>query len=226
MWWGLAFLSALLLGCYDSSKKISLEGNAVIPVLFLNTVLSAVIFFPFVLTEEFGGWEIQKYILAKSALVLSSWLAGYYAMKHLPLTLVGPINATRPVLVLIGAIFLVATGVIDLTIPFAYIGAFLVFIILFGGHLTTGDLGYFILAELCGGGLMLGAFFMATDYVTSPITPRGKLIYGLIAGVLLGVFRMFGSMAEGCSYSIIFANLLVPLIERWTIPKAFGKGGE
>lgn len=106
MWWGLAFLSALLLGCYDSSKKISLEGNAVIPVLFLNTVLSAVIFFPFVLTEEFGGWEIQKYILAKSALVLSSWLAGYYAMKHLPLTLVGPINATRPVLVLIGAIFL------------------------------------------------------------------------------------------------------------------------
>ena len=106
MWWLLAFVSAALLGCYDSAKKISLKGNAVIPVLFLNTVLSALIFSPFLFATGFGGWEVQKYILLKSALVLSSWLAGYFAMKHLPLTIVGPVNATRPVLVLLGAIFL------------------------------------------------------------------------------------------------------------------------
>ena len=106
MWWLLAFVSAALLGCYDSAKKVSLAGNAVIPVLFLNTVLSAAIFSPFLFSTGFGGWAVQKYILLKSALVLSSWMAGYFAMKHLPLTIVGPVNATRPVLVLVGAIFL------------------------------------------------------------------------------------------------------------------------
>ncbi len=138
----------------------------------------------------------------------------------------GTIGETSAICILIGAIILIALGVIDLRIPGSYIITFVVFIVLFGGHLGSGDLGRFVVAQLCGGGLMLGAFFMATDYVTSPITPRGKIIYGIIGGVLLGIFRTFGSMAEGCSYSIIFANLLVPLIENFTIPKPFGKGGE
>ena len=85
-------------------------------------------------------------------------------------------------------------------------------------------------APICGGGLILGAFFMATDYVTSPITPTGKIIYGIVLGVLTGIFRIFGASAEGVSYAIIFSNILVPLIERVTIPKAFGivreKGGD
>ena len=106
MWWVLAFLSAALLGCYDSAKKISLRDNAVIPVLFLNTVLSALLFSPFLFESGFGSWAVQKWILLKSVIVLSSWIAGYDAMKHLPLTLVGPMNATRPVIVLIGATFL------------------------------------------------------------------------------------------------------------------------
>ena len=106
MWWLLAFGSAALLGGYDSFKKISLKDNAVIPVLLLNTILCAVIFSPWLFRTGFGDWAMQKYILGKSALVLSSWMAGYMAMKHLPLTIVGPINATRPVLVLVGAIFL------------------------------------------------------------------------------------------------------------------------
>lgn len=138
----------------------------------------------------------------------------------------GTIGETSVICILIGAIFLIACGVIDIRIPGTYILTFAIFIILFGGHLTSGDLVPFVVQELCGGGLMLGAFFMATDYVTSPITPRGKILYGIICGCLLGIFRLFGASAEGCSYSIIFANMLVPLIERVTVPKPFGKGGE
>lgn len=138
----------------------------------------------------------------------------------------GTIGETSVIALLIGAIFLIAMGVIDIRIPGTYIVTFAIFVILFGGHLTTGDLPTFVVQEICGGGLILGAFFMATDYVTSPITPRGKIIYGIICGCLLGIFRLFGASAEGCSYSIIFANMLVPLIERFTVPKPFGKGGE
>ncbi len=138
----------------------------------------------------------------------------------------GTIGETSVICILIGAIILLAAGIIDLWIPASYIITFLIMIILFGGHLTSGDLGTFVLQELCGSGLMLGAFFMATDYVTSPITRNGKLLFGITCGVLLGVFRLFGASAEGVSYSIIFANMLVPLYERITIPKPFGKGGE
>lgn len=116
MWLFLAFLSAMLLGFYDTFKKKSLQGNAVIPVLFLNTVFSSLIFLPFIILSSTGhsldhsilhvasgGWEMHKYIVVKSVIVLSSWLFGYFGMKHLPLTMVGPINATRPVMVLVGA---------------------------------------------------------------------------------------------------------------------------
>lgn len=117
MWLTLAFLSAALLGFYDSFKKKALQGNAVIPVLFLNTVFSSVIFLPFILLSyntqmldntifyvASGGWEVHKYIVLKSVIVLSSWLFGYFGIKHLPLTIVGPINATRPVMTLVGAL--------------------------------------------------------------------------------------------------------------------------
>jgi drug/metabolite transporter (DMT)-like permease len=106
MWWAFAFLSSALLGCYDSFKKASLKDNAVIPVLFLNTVISAAILLPFAVDSGWGGWNVQKYIVLKSCIVLSSWVAGYYAMKYLPLTIVGPVNATRPVMVLIGAMII------------------------------------------------------------------------------------------------------------------------
>ena len=91
----------------------------------------------------------------------------------------GTIGETSVIALLIGAIFLILMGVIDLRIPGTYILTFVVFIVLFGGHLTSGDLGQFVVQEVCGGGLILGAFFMATDYVTSPITPKGKIIYGI-----------------------------------------------
>lgn len=120
MWLSLAFLSAALLGFYDSCKKQALGGNAVIPVLFLNTLFCSLIFIPLIVLSycttaldgsvlkvgDYGGWEVQRWIVLKSAIVLSSWVLGYFGMKHLPLTIVGPINATRPVLVLVGAMLL------------------------------------------------------------------------------------------------------------------------
>ena len=135
----------------------------------------------------------------------------------------GTIGETSAIAILIGAIFLILMGVINLRIPASYIITFAVFMLLFGGH---GFDGSYLTAQLCGGGLMLGAWFMATDYVTSPITPKGQYVYGIILGVLTGLFRLFGGSAEGVSYAIIISNLLVPLIERVTLPKPFGKGGE
>ena len=117
MWLVLAFLSAAFLGIYDSLKKKALKDNAVIPILFLNTLFSSVIFLPFIIisaTTDWldgtifhvpgGGWEVHRYIVLKALIVLSSWILGYFGMKHLPLTIVGPVNATRPVMVLIGAL--------------------------------------------------------------------------------------------------------------------------
>ena len=106
MWIIYAFLSAALLGCYDVCKKHSLRENAVIPVLFLNTLFCSLIFLPLAINAPFGGWEVQKYIILKACIVLSSWILGYIGIKHLPLTLVGPINATRPVMVLLGALLI------------------------------------------------------------------------------------------------------------------------
>jgi transporter family protein len=120
MWLLLAFCSAALLGFYDVFKKKSLAGNAVLPVLGLNTLFSSLIFLPFILLSYLkpeslqdtiffvpeSGWEVHKFIILKSCIVLSSWIFGYFGMKHLPLTLVGPINATRPVMTLVGAMLI------------------------------------------------------------------------------------------------------------------------
>ena len=119
----------------------------------------------------------------------------------------------------LGAIIMILLGVIDLKIPASYIITFAVFMFLFGAQ--HFDINY-VVAELCGGGLMLGAFFMATDYVTSPITPMGKIIFGICCGILTGVFRCFGANAEGVSFAIILSNCLVPIIEKVSIPRAFG----
>ena len=140
----------------------------------------------------------------------------------------GTIGETSVIAIMIGAIFLLLMGVIDLRIPGTYIVTFALFIGIFGGFVD--GIGFFnvqyMTAELCGGGLMLGAWFMATDYVTSPITKKGQIVYGILLGCLTGLFRLFGGSAEGVSYAIIFSNLLVPLIERVPLPKPFGKGGE
>ncbi len=136
----------------------------------------------------------------------------------------GTIGETSMIAIVIGACFLVLLGVIDLRISGSYILSFIVFLCLFGGH---GMDAAYISAHLAGGGLMLGAFFMATDYVTRPITKAGQYVFGILLGCLTGIFRLFGPSAEGVSYAIIIGNLLTPLIEKATLPKAFGtKGGK
>lgn len=135
----------------------------------------------------------------------------------------GTIGETSAFLLLLGAAYLLVRRVISIRIPAAYLLSFVAFMGLFGGH--GFDTGYLAM-QLCGGGLMLGAFFMATDYVTSPITKNGKLVFGVFLGILTGIFRVYGGSAEGVSYAIITGNILVPLIEKVTFPKSFGKGGK
>jgi len=151
------------------------------------------------------------------------------SMKMLVGTIPGTIGETSVIAIIIGAIFLILIGAIDLRIPGTYIVTFVIFIGIFG-QFSNANVGFFdvqyITAHLCGGGLMLGAWFMATDYVTSPITKKGQLVYGALLGILTGLFRLFGGSAEGVSYAIIISNLFVPLIEKVTLPKPFGKGGE
>lgn len=138
----------------------------------------------------------------------------------------GTIGETSIIALLIGAIYLTVRKIIDLRIPLTYIVVFAICIMLFN---KSTDIN-FLAMHLCGGGLIFGAFFMATDYATSPITKTGRYIFGICLGLLTAIFRTFGNTAEGVSYAIIFCNLLVPLIEKWTIPKAFGivkqKGGK
>lgn len=137
----------------------------------------------------------------------------------------GTIGETSMIAILIGACLLLLFGVIDLRIPGSYIITFLLFVIVFGGH---GMNPAYLCAQLSGGGLMLGAFFMATDYVTRPITAKGQYVFGIFLGLMTGIFRIFGPGAEGVSYAIILGNLLTPLIEKYTRPVAFGyrKGGK
>lgn len=140
----------------------------------------------------------------------------------------GTIGETSMLFIVLGGCIMIMAGVIDLYVTGSYILSFVIFLILCGGR---GIDPYYISCQLAGGGLMLGAFFMATDYVTRPITKKGQVIYGIFLGIMTGIFRIFGPSAEGVSYAIILGNLLVPLIEKITVPMAFGvvkekKGGK
>lgn len=132
----------------------------------------------------------------------------------------GTIGETSTLALLLGAAYLLYRKVISLRIPLSYILSFAVFALLFGGK--GFDTNY-LFGQILGGGLILGAFFMATDYVTSPATPIGQIIYGIFLGIMTGLFRIVGSGREGVSYAILLGNLLVPMIDILTRPAAFGK---
>ena len=153
------------------------------------------------------------------AILKTEGVAGVDLLDMFLGTTAGVIGETSVLAILVGALYLLIRKVIAPTIPLVYIAVFSVFILVFGGEGFNLE---FLAAHLCGGGLMLGAFFMATDYVTSPVNTSGKIIYAGILGILTGLFRVFGNSAEGVSYAIIFTNLLVPIIEKLTVPLAFG----
>ncbi len=143
----------------------------------------------------------------------------------------GCIGEVSTLALLLGGIYLLARGVISLHIPGTYLASTVACVFLLNLATGKGVTAPEVLAgHLCTGGLMAGAIFMATDYVTSPITRKGQVIYGVLLGFLTAVFRVFGNSAEGVSYAIVIGNTLVPLIEKITVPRAFGvpkktKGG-
>ena len=188
---------------------------------FMNPALAArcflLISFPALMTDfncdAYTGATPLAALKAGETVNITEMIIGHTA---------GTIGETSMIAIVIGACILIMLGIIDLRIPGSYIVSFSVFVLLFGGQ--GFDL-QFLSAHLAGGGLMLGAFFMATDYVTRPITVKGQYVFGIFLGIMTGIFRIFGPAAEGVSYAIILGNLLVPLIEKMTMPVAFGKGG-
>ena len=226
----IALLPATLFGFWNFGVKAII--NTVICGLgqnFMNPALGArcflLISFAGIMTNfsynGFGG----SFDATTSATPLAALKAGEVVnLKAMFLgNTAGTIGETSALLLLVGGVYLIAKKIISWRIPVCYIVTLGLFVLLFGGH--GFDMAY-LAEQLCGGGLMLGAFFMATDYVTSPITPKGQIVFGILLGILTGIFRLFGGSAEGVSYAIIFCNLLVPLIERVTTPTAFGKGGK
>lgn len=196
---------------------------------FVNPALAARAFMMASWAAIMTTWTLPKGVDAVSAATPLSYL---FSGTEMPFTtgqlflgsISGCIGEVSAAALLLGGIYLLVRKVINWRIPVGFIGTVAVLTLIFG-HEGYGNVD-FMLRNLLSGGLFLGAFFMATDYVTSPITKKGQILYGILLGCLTGLFRIFGGSAEGVSYAIIFSNLLVPLIERITIPKAFGKGGE
>lgn len=200
---------------------------------FMNPALGARCFLMISFTSIMTGFDCDTYTGATPLAMIKNGDAGIemFASDANTVGLLdmmtgrtsGTIGETSALLLLAGAAFLLWKKVIDLKIPGTYLLTFTLFILLFSGR--GFDL-YYILSQLFGGGLILGAFFMATDYVTRPVTKNGQYLFGAFLGIMTGIFRLFGPSAEGVSYAIIIGNLLVPLMEMITKPKPFGKGGE
>lgn len=189
---------------------------------FMNPALAARCFLLISFSSQMTNFDCDAYT---GATPLAALKAGesVNVMDMIVGRTAGTIGETSMIAILIGACILILLGIIDLRIPGSYIVTFVLFAGIFGGH---GFDPAYLSAQLAGGGLMLGAFFMATDYVTRPITIKGQYLYGIFLGIMTGIFRIFGPGAEGVSYAIILGNLLVPLIEKVTRPTAFGKGGK
>ena len=130
----------------------------------------------------------------------------------------GCIGETSAILIVLGGVYLIYKGIIDYTIPAFYIGTVFILTFILGGFSFD-----FALYELFAGGLMLGGFFMLTDYTTSPMTKKGQIIYALLAGIITSVIRLYGGYPEGVSYSILLANVATPLIDKYVSNRVFGE---
>ena len=192
---------------------------------FMNPALAGRCFLLIAFTSEMSNFVCDAYTAATPLAelkatggIIAPW-NNYQLMDMFIGTTPGTIGETSTLCLLIGGAILVAKKIISLRIPVAYLGSFAVLMFLFGPR--SFDPTY-VLAQLMAGGIMFGAWFMATDYATTPITKNGQILFGICCGVLTFLFRTIGGTPEGVSYAIILSNLLVPLIEKITIPNAFG----
>ena len=195
---------------------------------FVNPALAARAFMMASWPVQMTNWQRPGWDGVSSATPLALIKEGSTAVGQLPQfkdiflgNIAGTIGETSVLALLIGGIYLFIRRVITPEIPFAFIGTVGIITWIFGG--PEPFTGYFIY-HVFSGGLLLGAFFMATDYTTSPMTIKGRLIMGFGCGLLTSVIRLYGGYPEGVSYSILLINLAVPLIDRFMIPKSFGGG--
>lgn len=197
---------------------------------FMNPALAARCFLLISFTSRMNDFSTVDGVSSATPLAL---LKGGEASDLLTLFLgfhsgcIGEVSAFG---ILVGGLYLIVKKIISIRIPFMYIGSTVFFIFVINAF-TGGDTSVtYLLCQVLSGGLLAGAFFMATDYTTSPITPKGQLLYGVLLGLMTALFRTLGASAEGVSYAIIIGNLLVPLIEKLTVPRPFGceksKGGD
>lgn len=195
---------------------------------FMNPALAARCFLLISFTGRMSDFSIDGVSSATPLAVLKSGESVDLLSTFLGLH-GGCIGEVSALAVLVGGLYLIVKKVISVRIPLTYILSTVLFVFLL--NLATGNevTVNYILGQVVSGGLLVGAFFMATDYATSPITPKGQIVYGLFLGLMTALFRVIGSSAEGVSYAIIIGNLLVPVIEKITMPKPFGcekaKGG-
>ena len=192
---------------------------------FMNPALAGRCFLLLSFTSEMNSFVTDTYTKATPLAELQSTKGvvapfnEYQLMDMFIGTTPGTIGETSVLCLLIGLVILVAMKIISLRIPVAYLGSFAVLMFLFGPRAFDPTA---VLAQLMCGGIMFGAIFMATDYATTPITKNGQIIFGICCGVLTFLFRTIGAAPEGVSYAIILSNLFVPLIEKVTVPRAFG----
>ena len=195
---------------------------------FMNPALAARCFLLISFTGRMSDFSIDGVSSATPLAVLKSGESVDLLSTFLGLH-GGCIGEVSALAVLVGGLYLIVKKVISVRIPLTYILSTVLFVFLL--NLATGNevTVNYMLGQVVSGGLLVGAFFMATDYATSPITPKGQIVYGLFLGLMTALFRVIGSSAEGGSYAIIIGNLLVPVIEKITMPKPFGcekaKGG-
>ena len=187
---------------------------------FANPAIVARIVLMLSFTSNMTTWVIPRYWKSDSDVITGATplVTGTASYRDLLLGNTGGcIGETCAIALIIGGVYLMIRQIISPSTPLAFIGTVALLNLIAGND---------VIYQLLSGGLLLGAFFMATDYVTRPVTKKGQYLYGVLLGILTGVFRLFGPSAEGVSYAIILGNLLVPLIEKITMPKPFGKGGE
>ncbi len=192
---------------------------------FMNPALAARIMLTISYTNRMTNW-IAPGVDAISTATPLSFIKGFTEVPKAAPKLIdmllgnigGSLGETSAILLVLGGIYLVYRGIISIRIPAVYIGTVAIATLLFSGF----DL-YFMTYHLLAGGLMLGAFFMATDYATAPITSKGRIIFAFGCGILTSVFRLYGGYPEGVGFSIILMNIVAPLIDKYTNPKIFGE---